>query len=426
VKTSNGASTGCSTMNAPAERSYRRIVVGLGLTLLLAFVAWRVLSLGLADHLSRQNPDAALVWRGTHPEAQLRRLEQGVEVAPNKENDAARSAIRSAPLDGRGYRMLAQQAELRGKLPIAAALYSLAATRSPRDLPSQRWLTKYALVHGDHASALRHIDQMLRMQPELHQFLFNLLVALAVQPEAQDNVTDLLLRQPPWRPAFMSRLIDRSPDGVMLFRLMERLRRSPEGLADAELTSWIDRLVRDRQWGAAYLIWAQSLSPDAGQRIGNVFNGSFEREPSNSGFDWRVVPIPGAQVSRVQVTGADSQLALRIAFEDRRVPFQNVRQLLSLAPGSYRLEGRVRLDDLRSERGLVWTLTCAEDKRPIAETEPISGRRSWGGFLLDFAVPATDCGGQWLTLRIPARIPAERRVGGVAWFDDLKIQARSD
>jgi tetratricopeptide (TPR) repeat protein len=414
-------------MNARAERPHRRIVVGLGLTVLLAFVAWRVLSLGLADHLSRQNPDAALAWRGTHPEAQLRRIEQVVEDAPKiEQNGAARAAIRSAPLDGRGYRMLAQQAELRGNLPNAAALYSLAAIRSPRDLPSQRWLTKYALGQQDYASALRHIDQMLRVQPQLHQFLYRLLVALAALPEAQADIADLLLREPPWRAEFMPQLTGRSPDSGVLFGLMERLRRSPSGLSDAELSAWIDRLAYDRQWGAAYLIWAQSLSPDAGQRIGNVFNGSFEREPSNSGFDWRVVPIPGAQVSRVQVTGADSQLALRIAFEDRRVPFQNVRQLLALAPGSYRLEGRVRLDDLRSERGLVWTLTCAEDKRPIAETEPISGRRSWGGFVLDFAVPATDCGGQWLTLRIPARIPAERRVGGVAWFDDLKIQARSD
>ena len=39
---------------------------------------------------------------------------------------------------------------------------------------------------------------------------------------------------------------------------------------------------------------------------------------------------------------------------------------------------------------------------------------------LDFEVPA-GCEGQWLTLRLPARIPAEQRIGGRAWFDDLKI-----
>ena len=98
-------------------------------------------------------------------------------------------------------------------------------------------------------------------------------------------------------------------------------------------------------------------------------------------------------------------------------------QMLALAPGNYRLNGRVRLDDLRSDRGLVWTLSCAEDGRQLAETEPMSGHTAWRSFSLDFAVPAEACGGQWLTLRVPARIAAEQRIGGVAWFDDLKINA---
>ena len=44
-----------------------------------------------------------------------------------------------------------------------------------------------------------------------------------------------------------------------------------------------------------------------------------------------------------------------------------------------------------------------------------------GHVTAEFEVPGENCGGQWLTLRIPARIPAEGRIGGNAWFDDLKI-----
>ena len=49
------------------------------------------------------------------------------------------------------------------------------------------------------------------------------------------------------------------------------------------------------------------------------------------------------------------RLALRVAFEDRRVPFAHVRQLLALGPGRYTLSGRARPDNLRTDRGLVWT-----------------------------------------------------------------------
>jgi len=37
-------------------------------------------------------------------------------------------------------------------------------------------------------------------------------------------------------------------------------------------------------------------------------------------------------------------------------------------------------------------------------------------------VPASGCAGQWLSLRLPARIPAEQRIGGSAWFDELSVK----
>jgi tetratricopeptide (TPR) repeat protein len=414
-------------MNVQADSTVRRILGGLALAALLGFAAWKSLTLGLADHLSRSQPDAALAWRAAHPEAQLRRLDKQARGAdiPAGQEAGARAAIRAAPLDGRGYRLLAQQAELGGDLASARSLYSLAAARGPRDLPTLRWLANDALARRDYAQALAHIDLMLRLQPELAQFLYHALVGLSVDPTAQADVAELLLQAPPWRSDFMPMLVGGSPDSAALFALMQRLRRAPGGLSESELSIWLDRLALSGQWGSAYLIWVQSLSPEASQRIGNVYNGSFEREPSHSGFDWRFVRMPGAQLSRAQVTGAKDHLALRVAFEDRRVPFKNVSQLLALAPGAYRLAGRVRLDDLRSERGLVWTLSCAEKNQPIAETDPMSGRREWTQFSLDFEVPVTDCGGQWLTLRIPARIPAEQLIGGVAWFDDMQIRAVS-
>jgi hypothetical protein len=407
-----------------ADRLSSPTWAGLGLGgLLLSLIAWRVLTLGMAEHLSRADPDAALGWRAGYAEAQLRQLELRARQPRHSEaqRTGALAAIRSAPLDGRGYRMLARQAELRGEMPVAMALYSLAAKRGPRDLPTQGWLIKYSLAHGDSAQALVHIDQILRVQPEMASRMYPILMALAARDPVK--VAKVLLQAPPWRPQFMVYLFRQSQDSPGLFGLVQRLRRSPDGLTDAELSAWLGRLVRNRQWGSAYLSWVESLSPEASRRIGNIYNGSFEFEPSQLGFDWRFGRVPGARVSRAQVTGSQGGLALRVEFEDRRVAFRHVRQLLALVPGTYRLEGRVRLDDLRGERGLVWTLTCAENGRVIAETDPVTGRRDWRTFERDLVVPAENCGGQWLTLRVPARIAAEQRLGGVAWFDDLSIQA---
>ena len=415
-------------MKDPAERVTVRAWLGLCLAgLVLAWAAWQVLCLGMAELMSRANPRVALHWRVDFPEALLRRFDpQGdAKGFSNEQVVTARSAIQATPLDGRGYRLLAQQKELDRDLASAEKLYDLAAARGPRDLPSLSWLTRRALARGEYARAFAYIDQMLRVQPELMPTLSKSLIALFDKAPVQAELANLLERNPPWRSDLLIRLMTFSKNSPALFSLMERLRLAPPGLSEVELSKWIDRLCNDQQWGAAYLIWAQSLPIEARQHIGNIYNGGFESEPSDSGFDWRMASIPGAIISRAQVTGASELMALGVDFENRRVPFKNVRQLLALSPGSYRFEGRVRLDELTSDRGLVWTLTCAEDSRVIAETEPLSGQRAWTGFGVNLVVPTSSCNGQWLTLRIPARIPAEQLIGGTAWFDDLQIHTRS-
>ena len=184
---------------------------------------------------------------------------------------------------------------------------------------------------------------------------------------------------------------------------------------------WLERLIHDRQWGSAYLTWVAQLPSEKQATIGNVFNGGFDWEPSNNGFGWRFERVAGARIDRAETAGASNTYALRVAFEDQRVPFRNVRQLTALQAGSYRLDGRVRLDSLRTERGLVWSVRCAESGKELARSEPFAGNSPWRPFDVRFEVPTDNCGGQWLELQLPARIPAEQRIGGLVWFDDLKI-----
>jgi hypothetical protein len=399
-------------------------VVGLSL-LLLAWCGWRIFTLAMANFQVDTDPVAALAWREDFPEAVLvgeeRRLREAKQAIPSEHR--LRTALGVEPLKPLGYRVLARNAELRSEPLRARALYGIAAHRGPRDLPSLAWVAQHELEDGEYAAALANIDQMLRVEPEVAERLKQTMMAIAAHPDAQKEMARLLRQKPPWRKEFLTRLISQYPDGSRLFPLMEQLRAGPGGLTVQETGWWIARLAHDGQWGVAYLTWVQSLDPEASVRIGNVYNGGFELPPSQTGFDWQFRDVPGARISRAEAVGAGEKLALRVEFEDRRVPFANVRQLLALAPGDYRFRGRVRLDDLRTERGLVWTLTCANNKTKLGESEAFSGRRDWREFETEFSVPAERCGGQWLTLRLPSRIPAEQRIGGVAWFDDLAIKS---
>ena len=408
-------------------------VLAMAVALVLIFAAWRVLSLGMADHFAVSDPGRALWWRGDHPEALVReaeRLARGEAVGPEGPPTVgggeagaaemmARRAIRANPLDGRGYRVLGQLSRDPDK---AVELLTIAAARSPRDVASHVWLIDHHLRAGDLPAVVRHVDTLLRVEPEVTPGLLPLMEALASSPESQPALAERLLAAPPWGPGLLSHLIVTVPDVNSFGPLMERLRKTPGGLRPDVLAAWVDRLTREDRWGQAYLTWVSQLPPERLQGLGNLYNGGFEWEPGQGGFDWRLGQVTGARISRMAGSGVEGERALRVAFEDRRVPFAHVRQMLALPPGKYRLTGRARPENLRTDRGLAWTVVCATPAAtPLGETEPLRGHGGWRALSLDFEVPAEGCGGQWLALSVRARIPAEQRIGGVAWFDNMRI-----
>jgi hypothetical protein len=401
--------------------------------LMLAWLAWRALSLGVADHFSAARPERALAWRPDHPQALLARAETlaggtAVRPVPDALRDPvaaaalARRALRADPLPGRGWRVLAQLADRAGDRARAASLQAIAARRSPRDLDAHVWLVDHHLGRRDPVAALASLDLILRTHPQAGPGVVATLMRLAQSPDAQPALAGLLQRSPRWRTGMLVGVIrHEEADTVALAPLIEALRRSG-GLAPDELAAWIDRLVAEGRWGTAYLTWVSQLPPARLDGLGNVYNGGFEWTPQPGGFDWHFGKVAGARIDRVDADGGTGDRALRVAFEGQRVAFDHVRQRLVLPPGRYRLAGQVRLDGLRNERGLVWTVACADGARtPLAETPPMRGSAGWRAFETGFVVPAEGCGGQWLVLRIPARIAAERRVVGQAWFDDISV-----
>jgi len=393
----------------------------LGAAAVLLVLAWRVTTLGLADHYSVSDPARALAWRDQHPEALVREADRlaldPAQAGPAAE--AARAALRANPLDGRGYRVLGSLAPDREK---AATLHGLAAHRSPREVISHGWLIEHHMDLGNYEAALAHADLIFRVSPRLAGNLTPLMLGMAVTPEAQPALAEQLLMSPPWKQGTLRHIILNAPDTDAITPLMDRLRQTPGGLGNEALGLWLDRLTREDRWGQAYLTWVSQLPPERLQGLGNVFNGDFEWEPTHTGFDWRFGRVTGARISRLAIAGATDGMALRVAFSDRRVPFSHVRQQLALPPGRYRLSGKVRLESLRTDRGLVWTVGCAGPRnRPLVDTPPLRGQSPWKQFEAEFEVPREGCGGQWLTLRLPARIPAEQRIGGTVWFDEMRI-----
>lgn len=403
---------------APSPRPRGRMLI---VAVLVVLAAVRAAIVGMADYWAERDAPRALAVASDQPEARLAEADAALAAG-----DAARAralaqrAFAAAPADGRALRIVAGASEVLGDAANALPLMRQAVRLSPRDVPARVWLARHALDRHDYAEGVDQLDQILRIDPTLRDDVFPLLVAVAGEADARTALAQALAATPAWRTSFLRRLAETGASEAM-GEIYLRLRATANPPTPDENRDYVERLIRDGQWFRAYPAWVQSLPAAAQAHLGNVYNGSFEAPPGNFGFDWRVGYVAGAETT-FERDGANGR-ALRVAFAGRRVAYHYVRQLLLLPPGRWRLHGRVRLDDLRNDRGLQWVIDCAGPSGPrIAETERLSGTRDWQPFGVDFDVPEEGCGAQWLTLALAARIAAEQSVLGTAWYDDIVVQ----
>ncbi|MEX0852703.1 MAG: hypothetical protein WD036_05380 [Bauldia sp.] len=395
--------------------------------LLLAWCAWTIVSTTAATTYAINDPETALAWEPSASSALIALAERRLLAAETAGDLAAADrlaerALIANPLEERGLRLLGFAADLRGEAGRAGVLMRRAAERSLRDPVVQAWLFDARVRSGDVARAIDHADVMLRTRPELGGRIMPALVRFAEDPAARVPLVAHLAESPPWREWFLTGLSGRNtPPGAAL-PVLSALRSTSAPPTDREFKPYLDRLIESGDFERAHLVWLLFLP---GERLGNlryIDNGDFERPIGDLPFDWAVSRIGGAS-TLIETTGtAGSGKAVHVVFAGGRVLYRNLAKLLVLPPGSYRLSGDVKTENLVNERGMVWRVRCAEkDQALLAETPAVAGTTPWHPFGQDVVVPASGCRAQWLTLELAARTAVEQRVSGEIWFDRLAI-----
>jgi hypothetical protein len=167
--------------------------------------------------------------------------------------------------------------------------------------------------------------------------------------------------------------------------------------------------------------WEQTLTREESKSTGRIYDGSFEGFPESPGFGWQL-GLNAADVSVRQVFGSQGSKALTIRFKGKPVTRWNVRQILHLEPGRYRLSARARLGRLEATSGLRWVVRChGEEGEQLGRSERLLGSTNWKNIQFDFEVPDEGCAFQSLWLR-PNEFTEKGMVfRGDAWFDAFRI-----
>lgn len=311
-------------------------------------------------------------------------------------------------------------AGLEGQQPRARAQFLAAERASRREATTQLWLIEDRVSAGDINGALLHYNRGLSSSRAAGQLLLPVLVAAAAaQAEVARPLAAMIATRPLWWPDLIRNLIDLRGAPVAQFRtLVAPLHLDPRDPRErALLAGTIQRLVQGGATGDAVALYAQALGRRALAQP--LRDGGFESDPVLPPFDWDIIDDNG-RTAVIESRDGSRGRALTIQSGEGKGGAV-ARQLMRLAPGSYRLSivaGEIAGDELA--RPAVAVACGAADAAPMMMLR-IPVTQAPRPFSLAFAVPP-GCTTTWLTIMAGSSLNGSDTA---PWIDTIEVQGAS-
>ena len=442
-------------------------------TLLALFLIWEVITRSLAAYWAEARPETAIHLPSANPTALVNVAEIKLKASggadgpvsdvksreqsdqpgfDRKDQDAAEGADRKAnvgssgpaaidtpsraeigsflksalpkdPLNARAFRILGQIALSDSDEEQTERFMKASARRSLHESEAVYWMMRKSYEDSNYDAAIRYADALLRTRQNSGRFVIPILGRIAEDESGRGRLEQLLATNPPWRQEFFDRLPGNILDARTPLNIFLNLKDLPNPPSAPELKSYLNFLVSKGFHDVAYYTWLQFLPAAQLGTLGLLFNGDFESTPSGLPFDWTFTKSSGVTIKVADRPDREEGRALLLDFGGGRVEQVSVAQLVILAPGEYRFQGKYEAD-IASSRGLQWRITCeGKQMAAIAESSPIlqGAGAGWQDFSFSFTVPRDTCPAQLIQLVFNARWASEQFISGSIWYDDLQI-----
>ncbi|OQX01967.1 MAG: hypothetical protein BWK73_44305 [Thiothrix lacustris] len=268
---------------------------------------------------------------------------------------------------------------------------------------------------------------LLTRNGSLHATIFPVLQQLLAQEEHKALFSPFIKKPPTWWSSFFNHLAQNA-EPTLLNSVYEQRQKSKTPISKEERTIYVARLLRDQNWANAYQIWQTGISPKLLNKKNFIFDGGFEGDSFNSGFDWQISQTREISIKPDVTYGIKGKQAIHIRLKrDNPVHFQHLSQTLLLPADEYQLSMRYRLDTLKNPKGLRWRIHCLNTASTLlGESHALRGQKSWDTLNVTFSVPSQDCSAQRLRLEADSAYRHDHTFEGHLWFDDLAIQPITD
>jgi hypothetical protein len=183
-------------------------------------------------------------------------------------------------------------------------------------------------------------------------------------------------------------------------------------------------LLRQRDYRAAAAAWTAYIAGrDPGYPDQNaIFNGSFEREPAGTAFDWYLGSASGVRIERDSSVAAAGRFSLRLGFDGtENIAFAHVYQRAVVDARHWMFQARIRTDGITTDEGIRFHIFDAEaPQRLDVRTGALSGTQDWTSITANFIVTPVTHLIEIRTERNPS-LKLDSKIHGTAWVDAVVL-----
>jgi tetratricopeptide (TPR) repeat protein len=190
----------------------------------------------------------------------------------------------------------------------------------------------------------------------------------------------------------------------------------------------VDALIDQNRMAEAQQVWQRALRAanwpsDSSRSKSLVFNGQFDHDITNGGFDWREPAVSGALFDFDGQIAHSASRSFRIRFDGtQNLDFQNLFQYVVVQPLTrYRFSAYVRTEELSTDSGIRFEILDPRHPSQVQlVTSNVTGTNPWTLVEADLV---TGAGTNLLKITL-RRIPSwkfDNKLRGTVWVGDVAL-----
>jgi len=334
-------------------------------------------------------------------------------------------ATESDPRDARLWMELAAANEENGDSSAAAQNYEMAQRDFPISADVAWRYGSFLLRQRNLPEGFAELRRALVNDPSLEASAIS--ECWAADPDASAIANRLLPRKTDYYIRAINYFVSRKQTDAAVVT-WRRLLTLHQRVAIDDAAGLVDDLIGENRVGEAERAWKEALQQGGGQDEAEaggslIFNGGFERDFVNGGFDWRELPVRGASYDFDSGVVHSGRRSLRITFDgSANVNFQDIYEYVPAVPRRrYHFVAYVRTAGISTDSGIGFEIFDPRHPQEVqALTRGFVGTNAWTQVHADVETgPDTQL--LEILLRRTPSTKFDNELRGVAWIDDVSL-----